>query len=88
MLGDRGRTLEPPRRCGIKERPQRGQKGWEKMDYGNTYHRDGTVTYWDVYRQAWTRVAAEKISDESLATMGQPARDRIERHIMITGNQY
>ncbi len=43
----------------------------------NTYHRDGTVTYWNVYTQTWQRIAAERISDRVLASMTQAERDRI-----------
>ena len=46
----------------------------------NKYHRDGTVTFWDVYSQTWTRKTAAQISDETLATMTEAERARIERH--------
>jgi hypothetical protein len=34
------------------------------------FHRDGTVTYWSIYRQQWfNRIPATEISDEELSTM-------------------
>ena len=45
----------------------------------NTYHRDGTVTYWSVYEQIWRRLPAAEISDQTLATMSASERRRIER---------
>lgn len=47
--------------------------------YRTKYHRDGTVTYWDVYTQGWTRQAATDISDEILATLNDKERARILR---------
>jgi len=46
----------------------------------NKYHRNGDVTYWNVYSQMWRRTPAAKISDENLATMTDAERARIERH--------
>lgn len=50
-----------------------------KANGANTYHRDGTVSYWDVYRQLWVREPAAAISDEVLASMSDTERARIER---------
>jgi hypothetical protein len=47
--------------------------------YANVYHRDGTVTYWDVYSQSWARVRADRISDRTLSTMSDEERARIHR---------
>jgi len=46
----------------------------------NKYHRDGTVTYWDVYQQRWMRLHAMLIKDRILATMNDAMRERIARH--------
>ena len=46
------------------------------------YHRDGTITYWSVYRQAWIDRATE-ISDRELAAMGSIERERVIRHLDI-----
>jgi len=43
-------------------------------------HRDGTVTYWDVYRQTWVRTYADLMSDETLATLTAAERTRVARH--------
>lgn len=50
-----------------------------EMNYETTYHRDGTVTLWDVYKQQWERVAAENVSDEILASLTETERSRIGR---------
>jgi len=47
--------------------------------YPTTCHRDGTVTYWDVYRQAWARLDADLMSAEVLASMTAAERTRIAR---------
>lgn len=39
-----------------------------------TIHTDGSVSYWDVYRQQWRRSPVEAIPDAVLASM--PERDR------------
>lgn len=39
-----------------------------------TVHRDGTVSFWSVYRQVWVRIPARDISALELAAM--PAADR------------
>ena len=44
-----------------------------------TYHRDGTVTYWDVYRQAWARIDADLMSDEAIASLTAAERDKVAR---------
>ena len=42
-------------------------------------HRDGTVTYWDVFRQAWARIDADLMSDEALATLTAAEREKVAR---------
>lgn len=48
--------------------------------YRTTYHRDGDVTVWSVYRQGWVRCPASEVSDETLASLSAGERARIERH--------
>ena len=44
------------------------------------YHRDGTVTLWDMFRQAWVRTANP--SDHHLLDgLPRPEVDRIQRYI-------
>ena len=43
-----------------------------------TYHRDGTVTLWDVYAQGWTRAAG--FSDDVYASLDHRERCRVSRH--------
>jgi hypothetical protein len=49
------------------------------MDTKTTYHRDGTVTLWDVYEQRWLRVDASQISNQLLATLTPAERARIAK---------
>lgn len=50
------------------------------MELKTTLHRDGTVTYWSVYRQAWVRGASD-VPDEELAAMEGRERERVSRHL-------
>ena len=43
-------------------------------------HRDGTVSYWSVYRQSFVS-RADGISDEELAAMNQDDRERVIAHL-------
>ena len=52
--------------------------------YRTTYHRDGTVTLWDVYQQQWVRLAADQVSDQILATLSDTERRRI---VKMAGRQ-
>ena len=49
-----------------------------KTAYASTYHRDGSVSAWDVYTQQWTRQVA--FGAAQLASLGAKERDRILRH--------
>lgn len=50
-----------------------------KPAYKTTYHRDGSVTLWDIYQQRWTRVRASRISDDVLSTLSPEERKRIAK---------
>lgn len=52
-----------------------------KDQFKTTFHRDGTITVWDVYTQSWWRVSAGAIDDRTLATLNQKERARIARMI-------
>jgi len=53
--------------------------------YQTKFHRDGTVTVWDVYQQQWVRRAAADLIAECgsanalMPTLSQSERDRITR---------
>ena len=47
--------------------------------YRTTFHRDGSVTIWSVYRQQWERLDVSDLSDETLATLPPRERARIAR---------
>ncbi len=44
------------------------------------YHRDGSVTVWDVYSQCWL-VRVTRLSDAVLASLSHDERTRVLRHI-------
>jgi len=56
-----------------------------KSAYSTTFHRDGTVTLWDVYAQQWTRVRAtdlvaaceRPVGNLLLPTLNESERNRI-----------
>lgn len=50
-----------------------------KTAFATKYHRDATVTVWDVYRQGWVRTSAP--SDRVLASLTEAERARIARHV-------
>ena len=43
-----------------------------------TYHRDGTVTFWSVYRQQWVRSGS--LSDRELSSLSESELARVLRH--------
>jgi len=47
--------------------------------YKTTYHRDGTVTVWNIFSQTWMRLRAEHVSDPVLASLPEADRNRINR---------
>lgn len=52
-----------------------------KAKYGLTYHRDGTASYWDVYRQQWQRTSAYALTNKHdvYASLPDAARKRISK---------
>ena len=52
-----------------------------KIAYATRYHRDHTVTVWDVYTQSWDRTSSP--SDAVLASLSEPERTRVMRHLEI-----
>ena len=48
------------------------------LSYLTTYHRDHTVTVWDVYAQQWVRTG--RPSDAVLASFCDTERTRVMRH--------
>jgi hypothetical protein len=47
--------------------------------FKSKFHRDGTVTFWNVYQQQWNRTQASRISDENIASMSASDRTRTIR---------
>jgi len=46
--------------------------------YKTTYHRDGSVTLWNVYTQDWERTSSP--SDRVLSSLDADERRRVTRH--------
>jgi hypothetical protein len=44
-----------------------------------TFHRDATVTFWDVSAQQWVRTSNP--TDAQLASMSSTLRKRVIRHV-------
>lgn len=44
------------------------------------FHRDGSITVWNVLDQSWCRIPAARIGDGLLATLNDYERARIARH--------
>ena len=51
-----------------------------KQTMGSTCHRDGTVSYWSIYNQVWTR--SRLVPDCELAAMGAAERARVRGHVV------
>lgn len=51
------------------------------MHLKNNYHRDGSVTFFDVYAQRWVRT--RRPCDADLAAMNEEERARVCRHCGI-----
>lgn len=49
--------------------------------YKTKFHRDATVTIWDVYSQQWLRT--DRPSDQILASLGEKERNRVIHHCGI-----
>jgi hypothetical protein len=49
--------------------------------YDTKYHRDGTVTVWDVYQQSWLRCQMDAVPDEVLASLSVEERDRMAARV-------
>lgn len=63
----------------IASRPRTATPNKVKGPYDSTYHRDGTLTYWNVYKQKWER--GRDIPDHILATFDAKDRARTLKHI-------
>jgi hypothetical protein len=53
------------------------QQDREMNNYKTKFHKDRTVTIWNVYAQAWQRLQADLIPDQVLATLNDAERKRI-----------
>ena len=43
-----------------------------------TFHRNATITAWDVFSQSWTRTSPP--SEALLASLDEPTRSRVRAH--------
>ena len=51
----------------------------QKTKMKTKYHRDGSVTLWDIYQQCWTRIRASRVPAEILSSLSPEERKRIAR---------
>lgn len=51
-----------------------------KTGFRCTFHRDGTVSFWNVLGQCWERRPALGISSDLLATLNDTERAAIAKH--------
>jgi hypothetical protein len=49
-------------------------------NYKTKFHKDGTITIWNIFRQQWERRQADQISFDVLASVGNIERKRIYEH--------
>jgi hypothetical protein len=49
-------------------------------NYKTKFHKDGTITIWNIYLQQWERHQADQIPNDVLASVGDIERDRIYNH--------
>lgn len=72
-------TKDGPVSFMAKKKRNAGKKPAIKPGMRSTLHRDGTVSYWDIYLSQWDRRSADEIPDHVLASMGSVERDRVLR---------
>ena len=53
----------------------------DRSPYATRYHRDGSVTVWNCLTGSWHRCYT--MTDALLATLSEPERSRIMRHLGI-----
>jgi hypothetical protein len=58
-----------------------------KSNLACTFHRDGTVSYWDIYKQQWDRMNAGSIRSSVLSSLNDNERVRINKMIISEENQ-
>ena len=52
------------------------------MTIKTKYHRDGSITYWSIFRQEWVVCSCmELLPDEELASMNEGERVRVIKHL-------
>ena len=58
-------------------------------NYRTTFHRDQTVTVWDVYQQQWRRLPAVRLfgEDAIMASLNQQERNRVVRAAAKAGSK-
>lgn len=50
-----------------------------KLNLDITVHKDNTVSYWCIYTKTWRRTPIENISLETMLSLNQEERERIQR---------
>lgn len=53
-----------------------------RAPYATRFHRDGTVTVWNVYTQQWD-MRTSRPSDSVLASLSREERERVIKHLKL-----
>jgi ribosomal protein L32E len=72
------------RRFNMNHRHKALRRRYGRAAYGDKrdkpkFHRDGSVTYWSVYDQAWRR--SWSVPDRELAAMPEAERRKIQKRV-------
>jgi hypothetical protein len=59
-----------------------------KSNLACTFHRDDTVSYWDIYKQQWDRMNAGSIRSSVLSSLNDNERVRINNMIIIDKEEH
>jgi len=62
----------------LRGRHKASRRGHARVALKPKFHRDGSVTYWSVYDQAWRR--SRSVPDRELAAMPETERNRVVKH--------
>ena len=57
-----------------------------KPNYKSTFHRDGTVSYWSVYKQQWVRTSVYDLTCRHDDYAAIPEKERMKISKMALGN--
>jgi len=53
-----------------------------------TFHRDGTISYWDIYCQKWARIEIMSVESSIMASLTAAERRRVRKTQKEQGHWY